>query len=71
MFALVVLFPRQPGMAILGDRIKCERDLCSDPMQLVLGNAGLGVALVGTGCTDISSAQVNLYYAQEILCKCF
>lgn len=54
MFALVVLFPRQPGMAILGDRIKCERDLCSDPMQLVLGNAGLGVALVGTGCTFIS-----------------
>lgn len=41
MFALVVLFPGHPGMPTLGDRIQHERDFCSDPMQLFLGDAGL------------------------------
>lgn len=63
MFALVVLFPRHPGMATLGDRIQCERDLCSDPMQLVLGNAGLSV-----GPSRYWLYRYKLTCAEEMLC---
>lgn len=45
MFALVVLFPGHLGVAALGDGVQRESALCSDPVQVFLGDAGLSLGL--------------------------